>query len=153
MSRTNMTTPSTNDHLRALLFPVDGCVAALPIDPRDVLAGLYRAIQCSTVDVVALYRGIDLWCDDEGFWKAPVRPNRVWLVHRCTSLHPQHLVGHVVALGRTDDGTARSLSVDEAQLAIESVLAIPPSLGEAGAWRPARRQLAAWLERGVDWLS
>ncbi|MBZ0232739.1 MAG: DUF3846 domain-containing protein [Deltaproteobacteria bacterium] len=139
-----------NVPLRCLLFPVDGLVEPLEIDPTDVLRGLYRAMRCSFVDVVALDVGIDLWCDDEALLKRPVQANRAWLLRRCTEAHAQPLFGNVVALGSTD-GISRSLTVDEADLVLSRIIGVNIDIAAMGDRRPPREALERWLVDGVDW--
>ena len=140
----------TNHPLRCLLFPVDGLVEPLEIDPADVLRGLYRAMRCSFVDVVVLDAGIDLWCDDEALLKSPVQPNRAWLVRRCTEAHAQPFFGNVVALGSTD-GVSRSLTVDEADLVLSRIIGVNIDIAARGDVRPDRASLSRWLMDGIDW--
>lgn len=140
-----------NNAYRGLLFPADGIVAPVAIRPTQVLGDLYRAMRCSMVEIVVLIPGVDLWCDEEALLKRPPQPNRVWLVRHCSANISSPLFGDVVALGRTDEGKARSLTLDEADEALARVIGTNEELATVGDPRPAHPALAAWIREGIDW--
>lgn len=140
----------TNAH-RGLLFPADGIVAPVAIRPDRVLEDLYRSMRCSMVEIVALIPGVDLWCDEEALLKRPLQPNRAWLVRHGSADLTKPLFGDVIALGRTDDGAARTLTMDEADDALARVVATSRDIASLGDPRPAHPALAGWLRHGIDW--
>lgn len=79
-----------------------------------------------------------------------MQPNRAWMLRRCTEAHAQPLFGNVVALGSTD-GIARSLTVDEADLALARIIGVNIDIAAMGHRRPDRAALARWIEGGIDW--
>jgi hypothetical protein len=106
---------------------------------------------CSLVDVVELDDGVDLWCDDEALLRREPQLNRAWLVRGCNRVYSQPLFGAVVAMGRTEAGEARSLRLDEAELALDRVVGSSLPLAINGERRPDRAALARWLGEGIDW--
>lgn len=146
-----MNNPNDTNAHRGLLFPVDGVVVPVAIRPDRLLDDLYREMRCSMVEIVGLAPGVDLWCDEEALLRRPPLPNRVWIVRRRGLETSRPLFGHVIALGRTDDGAARSLTLDEADEVLVRVVATSPALAELGDPRPAHPALAGWLRAGIDW--
>lgn len=136
---------------RGLLFPTDGLVAPVRIHQDKVLQDLYREIRCSMVEVVVLVPGVNLWRDEEALLKRSPRPNRVWLVRRCSGNYTHPIFGNAVVLGETPDGAARSLTVEEADEALTRVIGTNPTLAPLGDTRPGLPALAHWLEEGIDW--
>jgi hypothetical protein len=136
---------------RGLLFPADGIVAPVAIHSDRVLEDLYRAMRCSMVEIVVLVPGVDLWCDEEALLQQTPQPNRVWLARACGANISRLLYGNVVALGSTDDGNARSLTLDEADEALSRVIGASQAVAASGDPRPAHPALAAWLREGIDW--
>lgn len=148
-----MKNANDNNAHRGLLFPVDGPVAPVSIRATQVLEDLYREMRCSMVEIVVLAPGVDLWCDEEALLVQPPQFNRAWLTRHCAGIMRRALCGNVIALGRTDDGNARSLTLDEADEAIARVVAINRELRTDGDPRPTHQALAAWLRDGIDWRS
>lgn len=145
--------PLPSAALRGLVFPVDGPVAPLRVRADDLLADLYSAMACTMVEVVTLVPGVDLWCDEEGLLKQPVRANRSWVGHRGGRHAEVTLCGAVVALGSSDDGVARSLSITDAcEVLGRLVGAFDRTIGLADRRLPIAA-LTAWLEHGIDWRS
>ncbi len=141
-----------NNECRGLLFPVAGPVAPVSIREDHWLEDLYREMRCSMVQIVVLAPGIDLLCDEEARFANPLQPNRVWLARRCNAIVRWPMFGDVVVLGRTEDGTrSRSLTLDEADEAIVRVMATNRELAVGGDHRPTHRELARWIENGIDW--
>lgn len=139
--------------LRGLVFPVDGPVAPLGVRADALLADLYAAMHCRMVEVVTLVPGVDLWCDEEGLLKRPRRPNRCWLAQRGPRRDDVTLCGAVVALGSSEAGTARSLSVTDAcEVLGRLVGAFDRTVGLADRALPFAA-LTGWLEVGLDWRS
>lgn len=62
------------DELRLLVIPPDGSMSVVTPKPNeDSLRMLYRAIGCTSVELIRLPRDIDMWVDEEGtFVEAPV---------------------------------------------------------------------------------
>ncbi len=137
---------------RGLLFPVDGPVAPISIRESHLMQDLYRAMQCSMLRIVKLAPGTDLWCDEEAMFRRPLRPNRAWLLRRTGFEVLEELLGNVVAVGCTDDGSkSRTLTLDEADEVFTRIVGTNRSLAVAGDPRPAHPALAAWIRDGIDW--
>jgi hypothetical protein len=151
MDTTQMNNANDNNAFRGLLFPVDGPAAPVAIRSDRVLEDLYRAMRCSMVEIVVLTSGVDLWCDEEALLKQPIQPNRCWLARHCATVIERPLCGDVVALGRTDDGNTRSLTVDEADEVFSRIVAANRELAVQGDPQPAHAAVAKWLREGIDW--
>jgi hypothetical protein len=56
------------------LLRVDGSREALP-DGELTLDQMYKAIECTTVELVQLSESAELWCDEEGLLRSDWKPN------------------------------------------------------------------------------
>jgi Domain of unknown function (DUF3846) len=144
-------TSTTTTLLRGLFFPTNGPVAPVALDAARLLDEAYAAIGCDMVDIIPLDLGVDLWCDDEALLKHPAVPNRAWAIRRRNNVYAQGLFGHVICLGRTETGDARSLTVAEADDVLGRVVGASAALIAQGDARPDLTALDRWLSHGVDW--
>jgi hypothetical protein len=111
----------TDSPINLLVVTPAGEVRDYVVDPTGnvwrtrthaVLHALYDQIGCTTVDVVRLAPDVDMWVDDEGALKPPLRVNQLasYIATR-HGLPFQLYVGTVVFAGGPDeDGNTTSLS-------------------------------------------
>ncbi|GAB3117893.1 DUF3846 domain-containing protein [Streptomyces calidiresistens] len=97
----------------ALLITPTGAFAEVdvPANRAHRLPFLYAALRCSTVDVVRLTRGIDMWIADEA-------SNPLVVNHPASRLaigfnHPRMIAGNALVTGVTNDGETRNLTERE----------------------------------------
>jgi hypothetical protein len=106
------------------LVTVDGEGREVELVPGErALDLMYRAIGCSTVDLVRVggEHDIDVWLDDEGMFNS--RPNVIGTAVVAALVAPsgrqmtQHLYGHLLFLGSENDGEDAA-GLDSIELAL-----------------------------------
>ena len=108
--------------ITALKVTPAGEVTELALDADDVLDGLYSAIDCRNVDVVAITDVLDMWVDDEGLLVADPQINYpACVVAVALGALRQPYFGTAVFASHDDEGETTSL-LPEAVRAIRDVI-------------------------------
>lgn len=95
--------------MRAILIdPFAKSVSQIDIDKKDVLGGLYAAMQCGTIDLVR-YGKLDVFVDDEGLMKDGQKFFKLIDGH-------QPLAGRAVILESDDEGDSIATDVSVADV-------------------------------------
>lgn len=97
--------------ITALKVTPAGEITELALDAGDVLHGLYGAIDCRNVDVVAITDVLDMWVDDEGLLVGEPQINypACMVAAALGALH-QPYFGTAVFACHDDEGETTSLS-------------------------------------------
>jgi hypothetical protein len=97
---------------KAIVVTVEGAIREVDL-PKDSLRFMYAELDCSTVDRFEIPLDpdalIDAWVDDDGMFTKPVNV----LFTAWMGFHfelRQHLYGHVMICGFTDEGATVGLS-------------------------------------------
>lgn len=110
--------------MRARIVRCDGASEPLELpegSARDGLEALYKAIGCTTVDVVRLVDagsrrpGLDMWVDDDGLYTQPANWTATLLAGRLAGRDVRQTINGNVVLTGGADGHGRTLGLTEGQ--------------------------------------
>ncbi|RFA06415.1 hypothetical protein B7R54_18710 [Subtercola boreus] len=103
------------EHITGIRIDNDGVLSTVSIDDTNThthLLGMYRHIGCTTVDVVGLEGGIDVWVDDEGLYTQDPNPTLTAMI-RITRPCQTHLSGPGLFLTTDGEGDTRGLTEEQ----------------------------------------
>ncbi|MEF2977668.1 DUF3846 domain-containing protein [Subtercola sp. YIM 133946] len=109
------------DQLTGIRIDNDGVLSTVSIYATNThtrLLGMYQHIGCTTVDVIGLDGGIDVWVDDEGLYTQNPNPTltlMLWL----TRPFQTHLSGPGLFLRSNEDGDTQGLTPEQTATVIE----------------------------------